>query len=1495
MRILSISTAIAGIALSAWGAAMALSADPAPRKATAYDPEGVVKAIIPMYADAEAYDDALYASISLTNGKIQTIFHNSAFVNQEEYLLETAVLADGIIYVPQFKQDMVTAEYEIVWKRVDASTNQRLSDISFGQDLNAFCYSLTYDSDAGKFYGLAVDLSTGAYGQLVSAVPGSEVPQVTLLGNVGSTEEDFMASIAYCPADKHLYGISTDGNMYMILPERGQRVLVKTFDPDTEWPAIPTMIATQPLVYSPSNHAFITTHYDTSNGTHVLGFIDFEGGNFDVVEGPDISMNYYIAALIADEPYAPDEAPAIPSIDSVDFEGPALEGSVTFTAPEKTFAGYPISADMSAIITIDGEEVYIAGVAPGESHTANLSLTEGEHNLSVACSLGEGLTGPCASRTIYTGYDSPMAPAQVVLVDSLLFWTPSNAAGEHGGYVETGDIKYNIYIDGILQNATPTGSNSYTIEMPARQKRVDISVTAIAAAKESQPSAPVSEVIGAPMQLPVAYAPTPEDATLFRTLDVNADGNEFKYYEKDGVPYMAIGTEQYYQKPDDWLFLPMTEFTDADKLYSLQFLHSNYYGGHLSDIDIYLGTQAAPEAMETLIYTHSKILHATDTPVAVNFSIPASGNYVIGIHSKAGASGAYRGDKFTAFELNNSGATISGMPADPTEVTVKAAPQGELRAVVSLTAPLNDMAGAPLPGDAEILIEASCGNETATASARPGQQVEMSLPVAANGFATIAITPSLGELRGIVRTYQAYIGLDKPTSPRNLTSFISDDNRSITLSWEAPAEGANGGYIDPSAISYNVYQQSSINYTKLGNTTETSYTYTPGYAKQAAYYLGASAVNEAGESGSNTFLYEIIGTPYQVPFIEEFNATGMTYSPWSNNPKSEYSECLWSSTSNLDGLGLGDPSFVQGGLICQNLGSRAGIGELMSPKITTAGVINALFALRYWNYSDAASLELWGCSTKNRELHKIADLTPSHPSSPAWEKWEVLLPEEFLDCGWIQLNLRADLPSSYSGYAIIDSFSIVMDTDYDFKLASIEMPEIIRVGDNASVSVTAINSGNETNSGTLTAEIIGDGKVLAVQEAPISRLASGKSFTKVFSFPVIAEYYGIGHMTVRASVASDKDNIPHNNEQTLLFDVAESFLPYVADLTATREDDGALLSWSEPDLSYGNFDSFEYLEPFINDDGIGQWLNIDMDGEVPFAIEGLRWEDDELPCAWTVFDAKAMGVLNDSRLAPHSGTQYLIARALEYDSDTEAPVQNNDWLISPEVVGGTRLSFWMNTIDSQYSETVELWTSSTDNDPSSFTKVRPFTKSGSEAWEEIAVTLPDECRYFALVYRSWGTFAAMIDDIEFTPVNLHSYQLAGYDVMRRLDGETENSVIATIGAATAYTDPTLGDAKAAYQVAPRIITPVGIVTAPASNTATVETTGVNATLDGASIAGGNNEIIITGLSGTDVAIYSADGKFINLIRVNSPAMRVAATPGVYIAKTGKYACKIIVR
>lgn len=1483
---------------------------------SAWDPQGNIYAVVPNFDGMTAYGDAFYGKLNLQNGTFSPVWRNSILTNQMDAFLQSGFVRNDILYIPTYSIDMITQDVKIYWKRFDLYYGKALSTLEFPiNSINPwkmYMYGMTYDPVHDIVYGLSYDDSTGQGGTFVriDCSKPEEEWDGEVIFNAGGSSDNWMAGICYEPLEDIIYGLTSQGTLCEIVPDRKAVVTLNEYDSFDDF-CFPPFMQTTPMCYSPHDKAIIF-HTGQTNGIYSVNSISTE--TYEAVFLSQFVPQSQVATLYCTDAFAQDEAPAIMANPNLNFKDNDLKGTYSFTAPDTYFNGIALDKNVTLHVLLDGAEILTKEVKPGETVSNEITLSQGLHIISGYCSLG-ALNGPTSSSRIYIGNDQPYAPTGLKLMEGVLTWkTPINK-GVNNAYLDLSNVTYDVYIEGEKQNAEPIKGNSYTLNYnkPAAGK-MGITVTATANGVTSDHSAELRRVLGEGYSIPVSFTPTQAQSTLFETLNANNDIYAWEYCNYSGQdPYFQVHTSDYTQKPDDWLFLPPMNFSSTEEVYQLlmKYVNARENAIQKDNMEIWIGSDPLPEAMTKQIYSHTDRIQQFWTELDIRFSVPTAGTYFIGIHSMPGQENVYRGIRLRDFRVIKANGT-SGAPGELTDIKLTAAPMGELFATAEITFPTKDMQMNDLPKDQDVTLVVSTAADSKTLTGKPGDKQTVTLASNVDGYCEVAVASSNEKGEGTRQYFSVYTGIDNPLAPSNVRTTISADNLTLSVDWdEVGTVGEHGGYVDPSGVAYSMYYNNSTEFVKHGDANGTHYDYKVGAAlPQTRINIVPVAENYIGISSNGTNIIETIGKLYQTPMIEEWGFSEFNLVKWLFNTTAPFNNVAWEHMTDADEDTKGI-TFGQGGAIrAYNNGGGTHLGELRSPRLTTKTDPKLGCTLKYWNNSKAGKMELWGRTFKNQEFRKIAELTPNGTTN-RWEEWEAQLPEDFCQQEWIQINVRVELGTGQT--AIIDSYKIAQTIENDFQLTSIESPYSVMVGEEPTYTFTMTNNGTERGTGTLTVDILGDGNLLEHRVVESGNIQSGADWVEMLTFQIPESYTKYRYLELEATATANGDQNTMNDTKLLDILLYDNALPVVRDLTAERADgkNEVNLSWSTPDNKEKGLDSAEAYAAFTNSDHIGPWGTVDVDGKEPFTIQNKRWNGDDKPSSWTVYDAQEMKTMDEPRLSPRSGSKMLLARSVAYDTSTDKPTRAMDFLISPEVKGGTKVSFWLNTLDSQYAETIAIFYSTTDKtvdgskldlqdketaprECGSFRWLRNFTKSGSETWEACEFTLPADAKYFAFVYSSFGMFGAAIDDIVYTPVEPATMTIDSYDVFVAYDGGTPEVAGRDI-TGNAFTHASTDGREATYFVKTNVVENGQILQSAFSNPAKVSANAIEGIGAGQYVKAAKGQIIIGGAAGQNVVIADVDGRVIKKSTLVYDPHTFTLDAGIYLVTLGDKTVKVVVK
>ena len=273
-------------------------------------------------------------------------------------------------------------------------------------------------------------------------------------------------------------------------------------------------------------------------------------------------------------PAAADKAPAPVTNLKAEFVDANTTGTISFMMPTETFDGTPLTDKLTYIVT-DADGKLLEGTAsPGEQVSQQITATQGEQNFTVMANNNDG-NSPAESIRKYVGYDTPKAPADVILsIDetgkATLSWQAPNE-GVHGGYIDGHSMSYSIFRQPEGEKIASGVTAKRWAETLKRGYACayKYSVTADNHGLESETAVSNSAVYGD--GLPIPWSCTFDDASsldLFTVIDNNNDGHTWRWTKyHDGAAYYIYSETN---SADDWLISPPLAL-EANKVYIVKF------------------------------------------------------------------------------------------------------------------------------------------------------------------------------------------------------------------------------------------------------------------------------------------------------------------------------------------------------------------------------------------------------------------------------------------------------------------------------------------------------------------------------------------------------------------------------------------------------------------------------------------------------------------------------------------------------------------------------------------------------------------------------------------------------------------------------------------------------------------------------------------------------------------------------------------------------------
>ncbi|MCK9584506.1 MAG: carboxypeptidase regulatory-like domain-containing protein [Candidatus Cloacimonetes bacterium] len=236
----------------------------------------------------------------------------------------------------------------------------------------------------------------------------------------------------------------------------------------------------------------------------------------------------------------------------------------------------------------------------------------------------------------------------------------------------------------------------------------------------------------------------------------------------------------------------------------------------------------------------------------------------------------------------------------------------------------------------------------------------------------------------------------------------------------------------------------------------------------------------------------------------------------------------------------------------------------------------------------------------------------------------------------------------------------------------------------------------------VTGRIVGsDAPTLGIEGASIT-LSGYEAYTAItdatghFSIPNVFTGHTYNYNATAIGYATTSGQLvvgttPVNMNDIIVNEVA--FPPHGVVATESANFQSVNVSWETPVPGGAGFDDdFESYADFATE--FGDWTTIDVDGSATYAFSGIAFPGSGTAMSYIVF--------NPSMTVPpldhpaHSGDKFLACFA-----STTPP--NNDWLITPQVMGGGVASFWAKTYMDYGLERFKVGVSTTGTAPADFT------------------------------------------------------------------------------------------------------------------------------------------------------------------------------------------------
>lgn len=964
---------------------------------------------------------------------------------------------------------------------------------------------------------------------------------------------------------------------------------------------------------------------------------------------------------------------------------------------------------------------------------------------------------------------NPNAPAPVAdlaavasnetLAATISFTAPVNTAS---GQPLTGNLtKIELYRDGKLINTfsdvVPGTALTYTDE--ADDLTTGNHTYYVVAYNEAGASKKSSEASVFLIQVfTVPYiANFSDEATMayFQILDANNDGSTWGWSVDKGAYY------QYSREnaADDYL-ISMPVRLEAGKFYSVVVNARVEFDAYYERFEVLVGTAPTPDALNIVAIPATDVVSEDDTNFENVFSVPQSGNYYVAIHALSDA------DQYNLIvnSLTIDNGPEGAAPGAATALAVTPADQGAMAASVSFTAPTVTVAGAALTGTMAVSVLRNDVVVKTFNDVTPGQQ--LSFDDAFEGdpgiytYQVIAANASGDGLKSAKA--EVFIGTDQPLAPETVNIEASGLDK-LLVSWDKVGTvGLNGGYVDPSKVTYSVWDVELVEYfgmvyptlgeQQFGSVVDDDHLtidFNHNEGEQGYTYFAVKTTNEYSteDEGEWNLGAMLTGKPYDLPIVEGIEGKTLHY--------------FWESNASL----LVSPSSSDGdGVALILLAEEPGFNYMLSGKLNLAGAANPtlLFDVKSEAISQVAVTGLVDGQPTN--FMQTAPVQAGYTT--------VKVPLSQLQQGsYAQVVIGAEFLSASSfdqqgslieaGDSLVIDNIIVVDLKQNDMAVELSAPSKLTAGKTGQAVITVTNKGEQAAK-DYTVKLT-CGNELIYEETFSEELGIYKQNVITADIPTTV-FTREGDLTLVATVTSTGDEDLSNNEASSELTIVAPTVDAPASVDVAQGEDGKVtVSWdlaaadakevTEDFEDKGTFPEFSIagLSTEVHTGMLGDWTFVDGNGTYCYAFSGLDVPNLGEPSAWIVMAPASPQLAQDISEAygAHSGDQYLASFCT---AEPEGNIAATDhWLISPELSGQAQtIKFFARALTANYgAETYQVLYSTTDKSTESFQVIQSVETSSTE-WEEVSFQLPEGAKYFAIRHTSTDIFALFIDDITYT-------------------------------------------------------------------------------------------------------------------------------------------------
>lgn len=1020
--------------------------------------------------------------------------------------------------------------------------------------------------------------------------------------------------------------------------------------------------------------------------------------------------------------------------------------------------------------------------------------------------------------------------------------------------------------------------------------------------------------VAAPVVAPANAIETPVNHTLckggaeidsYTVIDANGDGRTWKPGGMSTGSVCMKPTAEGINSADDWLVsVPVHLLPGVTYSVSID-AGSALTAGTKETVGIFAGKYDGSELTAdklTIPLLPTRDTQKRDmTEQKARFTVDEEGYYYVGIHctSALPETGNLRVANLKIEEAT--GPEI--YPPAAGQLSYVLAPQGELRATLTYTAPTLDREGRPLERLTKAVVTTNWAFTHEITDIVPGGTYTFDVTdIYNNGYNRFEAVAYIDDKAGEpVLITDVYAGNDNPLAPQNVRLQLSDDFRSVTVSWDPVGEvGENGGYVDTANVVYYIFDAFGSYYDPaLASTTGTSYTFTYDDLQGqdfVAYQITAGVGETYYSLAANSDIITV-GAPDAAPFFESF-ADCRYQNIWVVDPRSagqSYEGLVYDNElqTNADAPEGTAPEYLNsqdadnGFYYWMPMEKDATYG-FYSAKIDISALQNPVY--EFW-YQGKGSILDANIAVDGGELQSIKSINLRDEATEGWTRARIDL-SPYKQSRYIQVGflLSAVHNTDETTWSVpVDNIRVIDLKEKNVRLSSIGAPAKTSAGETVTVTASFENIGTASLNAVASLDVNGE----ATDSSELTAFAPGEVRTVSFAIPT--SMLSPDAMTFGVTLSEGSQSLAEGSAAT---ELTFPLFPGIDDLTAAADGARVNLSWNAPDFLpltqptdvTEDFENADYPMWTYSDFGGWHFIDGDRKGNYRF-LQDVNNPYRTLPMAFQLFNAYESGCTPDqieNDCKPHSGNSMLVGWSCSS--------VNDNWAISPLLSGEAQtVSFWGKSFTIAYPESFEVYISDSDTALTSFTQVTdvtnyPANNQVPEDWTQFSFAVPAGTKYFAVRMTSEDTYALYLDDFQFRAPGVlpADTELQGYNVYVNDTKATE-----TPSAATGYVYAAAEEAEYAFRVSAVYNHGESRASEPAA--VTVET-GVETILgDGVSVTAADGILTVRAAAGTAVSVATADGRLLHNGRMTADELRLTIPAGILLVTVDGRAYKLLLK